>query len=216
MVNTRSEPASSLGMHSATHNDTGPASDDFVTVRMSRRGDICVLMSPKSDKPTPALLQHLEALRSIVGGRIAGRIHITAQRFEPSDETAGERILERLKSCAAEQFKFKVGATGYIPMHSVFRNTHMLKWSVAGTEPLEHYYRLVDHLGREVGLKPLYMRRATGARVTALLEIMPKDNPALAQVPLLEPLFYVERLIVTRILAPNEYEVLGEVGLGAS
>jgi hypothetical protein len=104
-------------------------------------------------------------------------------------------------------------AHGYFPVHSVFRNLHLLKWAVTGSETMEHFYRLVDRLGRDAGLKPLYLRRSIGARVTALLEIDPKEHAELSRVPIPDPLFVVERLAVTRIIGPKEYELVGEVYL---
>jgi hypothetical protein len=202
-------------------------SDDFVSVRPVRRGDLCILLAAHGT-PAPPLLKHIVALHRLLGGRPPDLIHITAQRFEPKDPSdltvqtkLGKQLLAALQAAysgpeGATYAAFPVQSSGYVPMHSSLRSQHLLKWIVTGSEALERTYCLIDNSGRTLGLKPLYMRRSPGARVTALLDIQPEENPVLASIPIPDPLFWVQRLLITHILGPHEFETLGEITLPAA
>jgi hypothetical protein len=111
---------------------------------------------------------------------------------------------------------FSIRADGFLPLHSDFRNRPLLKWRVPASPELAQAYLWVDQIGVQAGARPIYSRLTASAMVTAMLDIVPERVESvleLAQLPIPQPLFLGSRLVTSRIVGPNQYEILGEGSL---
>jgi hypothetical protein len=184
--------------------------DRLAVIRAARPGDIFVMLALDTNEIPLSLTRHLHTLQELVSGHPPEIIHVTLQRFGSGNSISGKKLLERLETMKSSLISFDVTADGFLPVYLESRNSHLLKWTVPGSEPLRSWYRLVDTVGHEIGLKPLYLRQGYGAWVTALLEIDPSNSAALAQIPIPKPLFRVCRLMVSRLLENGQFESVGE------
>ena len=187
-----------------------PGADKIAVTRIARPGDIFIMLAAKTNHINSKLRRHLDELQKIASGHPPEMMHITLQRFGTRSQAAGRRLLDRLEEQKANLLPFNVMADGYLAVFSDFQKIHILKWTVPGNEILKTWYHMVDEVGLSVGLKPIYLRQGYGAWVTALLDIQPPNEAQLQDIPIPKPLFCVNRLMVSRLLGPGEYQLLGE------
>jgi hypothetical protein len=185
-------------------------SDKLAVVRAARSGDVIVMLAMDTNEIPPHLALHLQSLQKLVAGFPPDMIHVTLQRYGSKTISSGYQLFDRLKKMKAALDSFDVVADGYLPVFSDFLDKYLLKWTIPGSLPLRCWYRLVDEIGSEVGLQPLYLRQGYGAWVTALLEIDPARIDQLDHCSIPNPLFRVCRLVVSRLLDRGNYELLGE------
>ena len=187
-----------------------PGADKIAVVRAARPGDIIVMLAMVTNEMPSALAHHLSELQKIVSGYPYKMLHITLQRFGSTANSSGNEFLEHLGKLKSTFKHFDIIADGFLPVYSDYQKSHILKWTVPGNKMLRDWYILVDSVGSEIGLQPLYLRQGFGAWVTALLDIDLSGISQVNQIQIPKPLFCVSRLVISRLLEPGNYEFVGE------
>lgn len=186
------------------------AKNKFAAIRPARPGDVVVMLAMKTDELHPELAGYLQTLQNIVTGFPPDMIHVTLQRFGSATPEKAIDLYNTLATLEKSLNSFEVIANDYLPVYSDFRDIHLLKWVVPESKTLSEWYEIADEIGKKVGLKPLYLRQGFGAWVTALLEIDPSKSQALNSIPILNPLFRVNRLVISKLLDHGSFKLVGE------
>jgi 2'-5' RNA ligase len=187
-----------------------PGADRIAVVRAAKPGDVIVMLAMDSNDLPSDLENHLMELQQVVSGYPSDMPHITLQRFGSATRSSGMKLLDHLSKYKSTLQPIDIIADGFLPVYSDFQKLYLLKWTVPGNIALRKWYELVDKTGRMIGLQPIYLRQGFGAWVTALLDIDPSGSERLNQIKLPKPLFCVNRLVISRLLGPGDYELVGE------
>lgn len=187
-----------------------PGADKLAVVRPAIKGDLIVMLATVDNQLPKALERHISRLKAVISGYPPDLFHVTLQRFAPIDDTSGEKLFSRLQEIKDQFQPLDIVADGYLPIYSDYRKFHILKWTVPGNELLRKWYRTVDSVGMGIGIQPLYLRQGYGAWVTALIDIDQSRPTTLEDIPIPQPLFCVNRLVISRLLEPRHYELVGE------
>jgi hypothetical protein len=171
-----------------------------------------MLLEPNREEEIAQLRERQTALQGLYGGSLIKHVHLTCQRFACADEGLVREFVQRLRQIVAEVVPFALTALSLETRYVQVRKTNVLKWRVEETAELRRFAGLLEEALEETGIASLYTPGFVACLVTALREVPEPGAGELARyVELPYPLFDVGKVILSRILGPNAFEILATV-----
>jgi hypothetical protein len=181
-------------------------------IRPAQLGDICVLLEPNREEEIAQLRERQTALQGLYGGSLIKHVHLTCQRFACADERLVREFVQRLRQIVAEVEPFTLTALSLETRYVLIRETNVLKWRVEETAELRRFAGLVEEALEATGIASLYALGFVACLVTALREVPELGAGELVHYDELPyPLFDAGKVILSRILGPNAFEILATV-----
>jgi hypothetical protein len=181
-------------------------------IRPAQSGDICVLLEPNREEEIAQLRERQTTLQRLYGGSLIKHVHLTCQRFACADERLVQEFVQRLRQIVTEVKPFTLTALSLETRYVQVRETNVLKWRVEETAELRRFAGLVEEALEETGIASLYAPGFVTCLVTALREVPELGAGELARHGELPyPLFDAGKVILSRILGPNAFEILATV-----
>ncbi len=155
------------------------------------------------------------ALQDLFGGNPIKYVHLTCQRFAPEDGEQMQAFVQQLGAIAAGMEPFSLRAVSLETLYSRARETNILKWRVEVSEALREFGRAVRGALEACGIASLYMPGSIANLVTALKDVQEVNEADLSKYGELPyRLFDVEKVVLSKILGPNDYEILAKLKWG--
>jgi len=192
----------------------------------AKPGDVCILLEPGYDE-VPALRQRQLALRARLGGVPHDPVHLTCQRFElppsgsnpcarlgrPNTNSAEADLVQHLQATLADISPFPIVAAALVQFYSPFWQLDLLRWRVRLDDQLQHALARIDAM--LIGLHiTLHYPSDRTPLVTALEgNLISLPERALPDMVFPHPIFVARQVIVSRIIKPRDFEILGRFEL---
>ena len=183
------------------------------SIKPARPGDICILLEPGDPAEINALLQRQLELQQVYGGQVMEPVHVTCQRFPPLNPQQYQALLAQLSSLAASYQHFEVSAHGLVPLHSDYRQVHILKWEISREARLVNFSAQLEHILEITGITSLYPPGWVSTLVTALEDISAPDRDEPRLLEEAYKLFTPRILTISKIHGPSEFEILDQIQL---
>jgi hypothetical protein len=188
-----------------------------ICARPAQLGDICVLLEPMYQEEIRLLHEMQASLQSRFRGRPVKNVHLTCQRFRPNLEDSIEGLAQELKHAVVTVEPFPLTALSLRTLHVPVLQTNTLKWEIRLTRNLRHFVRLVEATLVATGIVPLYKSGFVSSLVAALKDVPEPNHDSLAGYSALpQHLFTVGKAVLSRIVGPNEFEILASIQLTRS
>lgn len=178
-------------------------------VRAAQTGDICILLV-SSHPPSPDVKTLLEGLKGEFGGRIVEPLHVTVDRVAAGGT---EDLLRAIHEGIPRLRSAVVRGKRLFVLRSEYRGADVLKLDVDHDEALDHDIDELRAVLSQAGLRPMYGDERAMS-VTALERI--ERSAATDSAALPRDLFVADSLLVSRIRAVGNYEILATASLPAS
>ncbi len=187
-------------------------------VRPTLAGDICILLETTLPEEIADLKARQAELQSIYGGVPVPLIHLTCQRFSNLDGAAAQRTLdnlaEEMQKASPTFSPIPLIAVKLVPLFVPFEQQNVLKWCVHVSDDVRSFIEKIRWMLERVDIPSLYQPWFVPTLVTALkdlpsLEKNAENNPALDRLP--QHLFTGRRLQLSRVNAPDDYDILASV-----
>jgi hypothetical protein len=185
-------------------------------LRPAQPGDICVLLAPSADETAHVVRPRQRYLQTLFGGRPTEFVHLTCQRFIIQDELM-PTVAQQLRTQTAAVQPLSILATSLVPWNSRNQQLRVLRWSIALTRDLRRMAALIADVLAKTGAAPLYVSGWQPTLITALEGIneLTVDPNFLADQSFPFPLFLAEQVVLSKIKAIGEYEILDTIPLSA-
>jgi len=181
-------------------------------IRPAQSGDICVLLEPNREEEIERLRKRQATLQGLYGGSLIKHVHLTCQRFACADERPVGEFVQRLRQIVTAVEPFALTALSLETRYVLVRETNVLKWRVAVTAELRRFAGLVEEALEGTGIASLYAPGFVTCLVTALREVPELGAGELARYGELPyPLFDSGKVLLSRILGPNAFEILAKM-----
>jgi len=173
-------------------------------------GDICILAEP-SPGEIAEIRQRQRALQTLFGGRLHERVHLTCQRFALPDESILPQIIECLDARLATLPPFPLTSVSLVAVDAPFWQTRLLRWQIEVTEDLRNLSAQIRKGLAAINVTPHF--RTASSRLVTALEDVSAFNPVCESKDVTFPqyLFTVHQIVLSKILAPREFEILATI-----
>jgi hypothetical protein len=184
--------------------------------RTARPGDVCVLLEP-AEGEIDELRQRQVGLQARFGGRLHERVHLTCQRFELPDEGLLPGLIQHLRRVLVAVRPFPIVAVSLVQSYHPFWDSRLLRWCIQYPNDLRRFGLIVEDVLIAAGITP-HFSVASGWEPTLVtaLEAIPEvsidRHPGGISFP--HHLFVARWVVLSRIRARREFEILGTVQLG--
>ncbi len=174
-------------------------------MRTAKIGDHFVLLIPTQTAPAVDFAWQRACQRQF-GGDCTDPLHVSLQRFSPTDPASLTIFAQALCRATATLPPLALTGVALRPLYSRFRDRYVLKCRVALAEPLQLLSTTVHQCLATAGLKGDYRRIMV--LVTVLEGIMRPITLDAQPLPAPLPLFVGGTLVISRITGPEMYEEL--------
>lgn len=179
-------------------------------MRTAKVGDIFVLLTPPHEL-TEADFPWQLTWQATFGGRCTNPLHVSLQRFICPEEEALHLLIDALQSATMSLKPLHLTGVDLRPLYSSFRETYILKCRVRRDAPLEALDLVTRQTVLANGQQPHYRYLAV---LVTVLEGIGKPQ-SLAPEPFAQPvpLFFGSRMVVSRVIGQESYQVIAEWSL---
>jgi hypothetical protein len=160
------------------------------------------------------LQTHQLGLQEMFGGRLIEPVHYTIQRFRFFEEERLQDFRDELKQSLRNILPFPVQAQNIVTLYSEYRRARVLKWHINLTSELQNVADLVEKLLNLHKGKSMLPSRWISDLITALEDIQDMGfQRNLQLIPVPDPLFKVEQLILAQFTNQQDFKILEEFPL---
>ena len=185
-----------------------PIAPNDIYRRPAQAGDICILLVP-TDRRQIEHLRHLQAaLRRRYGGTPIERVHLTCQRFACADEGQLQGLVRSLADTLAGISPLTCAALSLDTLYVPIMDTNTLRWRIRVTERLCELTATFKRVLHEAGIDSLYAPDFISSLIAALRDVPDVDRAHLDSADLPCHLFTARQVVLSRILGPDEFEIL--------
>lgn len=172
--------------------------------RPAAPGDIFVLLTPAS-----TLIEENDwqcALQAKYGGSVPQPLHVSLQRFICPDPAQLAAFLDGLQAITSTLLPIPIEGCELQPLYSAFRQNTILKCRILVHEPLCALEDLVLHQMKAHHLEPDFHWHSALITVMEGIENAPAEPTII--LPNLLRLFIGQQILISRIVAPGQYQSL--------
>lgn len=169
-----------------------------------------MLLEPSNRGEIERLRQDQLALQAQFGGTAIENVHLTCERFVCENKALVADLIQRLDRSLTHIAPLALTAVSMKSLYASVLKCYVLKWEIEVSEELEHLVGLVKKLLAESEIASLYAPDFISSGVSALKGLA---EPVSARLGAPRPLFTASRMLLSRILAPNEFEILATIDL---
>ncbi len=174
-------------------------------MRAAQTDDIFVLLTPSAPL-TNAEIAWQNQWQRIHGGIRTDPLHVSLQRFVCADEAQLTAVVNALQTATAQLAPVQIEGVDLRSFHSAFRGKEILKCRAERTEALQRLDAIVRRTVLQNGLRPDYQEPV---ELITVLEGITEALIATPQpLPSPQPLFVGSRLVVSRVVGQEEYELI--------
>jgi hypothetical protein len=170
------------------------------------------LFEPTRENEIRRLRQRQLGLQAHYGGQPIEHVHLTCERFLCPDKTKIPDLVQRLAHDLAQVEPFTLTACALETLYVPMLQCHILKWEIEISQELGHMVQLLRALLSETGMSLLYAPEFVSSLVSALKDLSQRI-PDRLDCDMPYPLFTVNRVLLSEILAPNEFKIMAAIDL---
>jgi hypothetical protein len=179
-----------------------------VYFRPAQAGDICILLEPTDRHEIDHLRRLQAALQRRYGGTPIERIHLACQRFACAGEAQLQGLIRSLADTLAGVSSPTFAALSLDTLYVSLMDTNTLRWRIQVTEGLRELSATFECVLHSKSIDSLYRPGFVSSLIAALKDMPEVDRAHLGGVDLPCELFTARQAILSRILGPNEFEIL--------